>query len=52
MKGARNDQTNTYEEQLKEVVIRYNLRDEMIFLNLNDENTSFSSFGAFAPVAA
>ena len=34
----RNDQTNTYEEQLKEVVIRYNLRDEIIFLDLSDEN--------------
>lgn len=34
----KNNQTSSYEEELKEIVIRYNLRDEMIFLNLNDEN--------------
>lgn len=34
----KNNQTNSYEEELQEIVIRYNLRDEMVFLNLNDEN--------------
>ena len=30
--------TDTYEDILKDIVVRYDLRDEIIFLNLTDQN--------------